>query len=342
MTAAILKRRGFEVVGVFFDLGDWGNRGKKNAKKIAKRLKILLRVVDARKEFKKKVIDYFVSSYKKGLTPNPCVVCNKEIKFRLLFDLLKKIRDDYVATGHYARIKKHQSGKSKSDFSLSRQVGKFLKVGLFEARDKTKDQSYFLYRLAQKDLAKIIFPLGNRKKSEVKKIAKKMKLPVLESESQDICFLAGKSVNDFLKKKIGCRVGDIRDIGGKFLGKHKGLPFYTIGQRKGIEIGGIGPFWVIRKNVEKNELLVTNDSEKLLVKKFEISKANWINPRTKFPFRAKVQIRYRANKIPAIIKSTGRPGRLAIEAKESLRAATPGQSAVFYRNNEVLGGGIIS
>jgi len=322
VAAALLKKQGFDVFGAHFCFFD-GASAKKSldkAKNVAKALGIPLEIVDARKGFRKKIIDYFIESYKKGITPNPCVACNKEMKFSLLLDLLKKYKADYIATGHYARI---------------------IRQKLFEAKDKTKDQSYFLYRLNQKELAKIIFPLGDLEKSEVRKLAKKFKFPIFgEKESQDVCFLASSDINRFLRKNIKPRHGNIVDESGKILAKHKGLPFYTIGQRKGIEIGGIGPYFVVGKNSRRNELIISNDSKKLLVKKLEVNRVNWTDKKIKLPLKAQVQIRYHAEKISAIINPS-KSGRLAVETKKPLRAVTPGQSAVFYKKDEVLGGGII-
>lgn len=334
VSAALLKKQGFEVVGVFFNMGKWGSKGLGKAKKIAKKLNIPLKIVDARKEFKKKIIDYFIESYKKGITPNPCVVCNREMKFRLLFKLLKKLKADYIATGHYALIKVRPF---PSPTSRGIPQGRTL----IKAKDRTKDQSYFLYKLTQKELAKIIFPLGEYKKTDVKKIARKFKLPVLgDEESQDICFLADSDINKFLRKYIKPKFGNIVDEKKNILGKHKGLPFYTIGQRRGIEIGGTGPYFVIAKNPRKNELMVSNDPKKLFTRKFFVNKVNWVNKGVKLPILAKIQIRYHAEKISAIIKPN-KSGKLMIEAKKPLRAVAPGQSAVFYRGDELLGGGTI-
>ena len=340
MAAALLKKQGHDVVGVYFRF--FGSTWKPNfqVKKIAKKLGIPLKIFDARKEFKKRVIDYFLNAYKKGTTPNPCVVCNKEIKFRLLFDLMRKLDADYVATGHYARVTKQSSAFSCLGLSSGHSSKPSFFYVLYEAKDKTKDQSYFLYRLAQKDLAKIIFPLGDYKKSEIKKLAKKLKLPTLKNESQDVCFLDGKSVADFLRKNLQLKEGKIVDEKRKILGKHKGLPLYTLGQRKGIEIGGKGPYFVVRKNLLSNELVVTNNPKKLLTKIFFVSGANWISGQPKFPLRAKVQTRYRAERFSATIRKVG-SGKWEVRSEKPLRAVTPGQAAVFYKNREVLGGGTI-
>ncbi|TSA45855.1 tRNA 2-thiouridine(34) synthase MnmA [bacterium] len=338
VAATLLKKQGFAVMGVFmrFFSGRKDEKSSRKAKKIAVILEIPFRKIDARKEFRKKIINYFVSSYKKGLTPNPCVACNKEMKFRLLFDLLRKEKADFVATGHYARLGR-EIPNPKS------QINSKFKIiyRLLEAKDKTKNQSYFLYKLSQKELSKIIFPLGNYTKVEVRKIAKKFKLPISDGEeSQDICFLQEKDINYFLGKHIRFKHGNIIDGKGNIIGKHKGLPLYTIGQRKGIEIGASGPYFTLGKNLKKNELIVTNDQKNLNSKKFKVKQVNWINQKISMPLSAKVQIRYHADKFPAIIKSD-KYGNLIIKTKKPVRAVTPGQSAVFYKNKEILGGGII-
>jgi tRNA-specific 2-thiouridylase len=336
VAAALLKKQGFEVTAVFFRF--LGNKeaetSLKKAKKIAKKLDISLKVIDARKEFKKKVIDCFVRDYGNGITPNPCVRCNREMKFKLLFDLLKKMKADCAATGHYASINVRPFPSPKSPGIPQGRT-------LCEARDKSKDQSYFLYRLTQRELSKIIFPLGEHKKAEVKKLAKKLNLPVLDSrESQDVCFIPGNDLNTYLNKYIKRKPGNIVDESGNILGTHKGLPFYTIGQRRGIEIGGKGPYFVIGKNSRKNELVVSNDSKSLLIKKFELKNVHWINKPTKFPANAKIQTRYHSVKISAKIKKT-KGDRWEVKSKVPFRAVTPGQSAVFYQGEEVIGGGII-
>ncbi|HLM84378.1 MAG TPA: tRNA 2-thiouridine(34) synthase MnmA [Candidatus Bathyarchaeia archaeon] len=341
VSAALLKKQGFDVFGVFFRFfeGPGAKKSMANAKKVAQALEIPLEIIDARSLFKKKVIKYFVDSYKKGTTPNPCVYCNKEMKFRLLFEEMKNHKAEYIATGHYARIKrKTQNAKRKTQNEKKSRVASY---ALREASDKTKDQSYFLYRFSQKELSKIIFPLGEYRKTDIKKIAKKMGLPVAKEESQDICFLLDKDINRFLRKYIKPKSGNIVDEKRKILAKHQGLPFYTIGQRRGIEIGGTGPYFVIGKNGRKNELIVSNDPKKLLVKNFEINRVNWVNRGVKFRLSAKVQIRYHAEKVSVIIES-GKSGKYIVKTKKVLRAVTPGQSAVFYKGGEVLGGGIIT
>ncbi|MFA5871328.1 MAG: tRNA 2-thiouridine(34) synthase MnmA [Parcubacteria group bacterium] len=346
VAAMLLKNQGCEVVGVFLRLFS----GKKNrdafgkAKKIAKALNIKLISIGAGQAFKKKVIDYFLESYKKGITPNPCVVCNKEIKFRLLIKLAKKYKANYIATGHYARIKEFQIPNFKFQIKSKFQNPKLriTNCKLLEAADKKKDQSYFLYKLTQRELAKTIFPLENYTKDEVKKIAKKLKLPVEKSESQDVCFI-DKDISSFLKKHLRLKPGNIINEEGNILGKHQGLALFTIGQRKGLEIGGTGPYFVTEKKLGRNELVVSNNpADPSLSKKiFGIEKPNWIAGDLKFPSKAKVRIRYQAPLFDAIIKKDKR-GSIKVSLKKPLRSLTPGQSAVFYRGEEALGGGIIS
>lgn len=327
VAVALLKNRGFDVSGIYFSFLR-NESGVDEVKKIAKFFEVPLKVVDVSKKFEKIVIEYFLDELKVGNTPNPCVVCNKEIKFKLLFKEMKTLKADYVATGHYARIQKKKDGKSKT-----------ISYKLFEARDKNKDQSYFLYRLTQKELAKIVFPLGNYTKPKIREIARKTGLSIYDKEeSQDICFIPSGGYEKFLKENLNLKKGEIVDLKGKTLGIHEGLPLYTIGQRKGIKIGGNGPFYVIQKYFKKNKLLVANKEEDLglLGKKISIKNISWINDKVKFPLKALVRTRYRSYPVYAIINNK------EITFKEPQKSITPGQSAVFYsKNGEVLGGGII-
>ncbi|MFA5925557.1 MAG: tRNA 2-thiouridine(34) synthase MnmA [Parcubacteria group bacterium] len=345
VAAALLKKQGYGITAVYFLFFDGARAAEIQVKKIAKKLDIPLKIVDARKEFKKRVIDYFLDSYKKGLTPNPCVVCNKEMKFRMLFDLLKKYKSDFAATGHYARIfrgtRNTEHGTKKS-------------YKLQKAKDKNKDQSYFLYRLTQNDLAKIMFPLGDYEKKEVRKLAEKTGLPIQRKESQDICFIENNDFGRFLKKNIKMLPGKVANRDGKTIGSHEGLAPYTFGQRRGIKIGppasrrerealragGPGPYFVLQKNMRKNILVITNNPKDLLRKKFSLKKISWIAEKPEFPMKAQVQIRYHSEKFSAIIKKT-KKGKIEITSAKNLRAVTAGQSAVFFRGSELLGGGVI-
>ena len=316
VAAALLKRAGFSIGGVFLKLYDSSRfrEGEKRAKKVAKILKIPIQVLDFRKEFKKNVVDYFLKEYKQGLTPNPCVVCNKEIKFGLL---LKK--SSFLATGHYVRFQK----------------GRLLK-----GRDRNKDQSYFLWQLSRKQLDRVFFPVGNYTKDEVRKLAEKFKLPVFEApESQEICFVP-KTTEGFLKRELKPKPGPMAEqvLCGvrKIIGQHKGLPFYTIGQRKGIGLSG-GPYWVLDKNIKKNLLIVTRSKKDLYKKDLVCQRVNWISGKSaKLPLKIKAKVRYRAKSASAVLYKNNR-----VIFDQLQRAIAPGQSVVFYKGEELLGGGII-
>ena len=358
MAAAILKEQSYDVVGVFLHF--WKEPGQnqafenkccslesqQDARKVAQILDIPFYVVNVAKEFKKEVVDNFLKETKAGLTPNPCVVCNKKIKFNFLFKKMLEMDTDYVATGHYAKIDKIDG-----------------KYHLYPACDSEKDQTYFLYNLSQKQLGKILFPLGNYKKAEVRKMAEKKKLPVFnKKESQNLCFTWEKSPNEFIKRNIALSSGDIMTTEGVKIGTHEGLELYTIGQRKGINIGGTGPYYVVNRDFKKNQLIVTNNEndKNIYKKKMLVEITNWVIGKPKFPLEIKVKIRYRHPQVCCIInpvksdevgslkakfngvKNTQKPIYM-VEFVEMQKAVTPGQSAVFYGDNgEVLGGGIIN
>ncbi len=348
VSAALLKKQGFDVRGVYFKF--WKINGEKkdekslqDAKKIAKILDIPLEIVDVRKKFKKEVVGYFLKEYSAGRTPNPCVFCNENLKFKTFFEMADKLGIDYVATGHYTRIKREfpiSNFQFPNKLKIKNSKNKYK---LLEAKDKNKDQSYFLYRLKQKQLARIIFPLGKYKKEEVRILAKKFNLPVFDkAESQDVCFLGKKSVEEFLKENIKLKKGKIISMDGKVIGEHLGLPLYTLGQRKGINIGGIGPYYVIKKDNKKNYLTVTNKKEDLfLFSKFaNINEVNWISNVPKFPAKILARIRYRSPLIPATIVTKHKKYEIQFDIAQ--RAVTAGQSVVFYNEKEeVMGGGLI-
>ncbi len=315
VTTQLLKNRGYNVIGVFMRMHK--NSNPDDAKIVAKKLKIPFKIIDVQKEFQKKVIDYFVNEYKKGNTPNPCVVCNKYIKFKFLIDKAIEIGADYVATGHYAKIK----------FVNSKPIC----YSLMTAKDKQKDQSYFLWILKQKQLSKILFPLGDYTKEQIRGLAKKFKLPVFNKpESQDVCFTMPCRSPD----EIGTKAGNIITTDGKIVGEHKELMFYTIGQRKGIEIGGIGPFYVVKKDFKKNTLIVSKNKKDLTRKQMFVKNINWTSGKS-YSGKCQVKIRSTAKMAEGIIK------RNKVIFDKPQRAITPGQSAVFYKGNELIGGGII-
>jgi tRNA-specific 2-thiouridylase len=309
--AAILKQRGYDVVGIFMKFWSSGpenrccsSESETRARLVAKKLNIPFYTLNLRKEFKQKVVDYFIKEQKRGLTPNPCVVCNRDIKFGLLFKKFPIGKNDFIATGHYVKLKKGR---------------------LHAAKDKVKDQSYFLWRLEKKMLKKALFPNGDFTKKEIRAIAKKNGLSVWGSaESQDVCF----------KVNFKIKPGKIIDKKSNVVGKHKGLWFYTIGQRKGIGLAG-GPYYVLRKNIKNNTLIVTKKEKDLFSKDLKFRQANWIFKKPDFPLMVKAKIRYQHKASPAVLYKD----RVVFTRPE--KAATPGQSVVFYVKDELIGGGVI-
>ena len=295
------------------------------AKKICKKLNIPYYIFDVRFDFKKEVIDYFVSEIKNNKTPNPCIICNRYLKFKKLFEFGEKIGAKYVATGHYAKIEFNPKTK---------------KYQLLKAKDKNKDQTYFLSFLPQKWLKYIIFPLGNYSKKEVYQMAKKKDFDFFQKQSQDFCFVAGKSLSYFLEKKIGEKPGKILNTKGNILGEHQGLHFYTIGQRKRIKMAE-GPYYVLKKDIKNNTLLVTKNEKDLDKKELIVKNVNWISGKIpRLPLRIKAKIRYRHKAASTTIyRLKTKNYKLIFDSFQ--RAVTPGQFAVFYLKNVCLGGGRI-
>jgi tRNA-uridine 2-sulfurtransferase len=329
--AALLKRAGFDVIGIHMKF--WsesektGNKcctpeSEKRARLVAKKIGIPFFVLNMKKEFKKAVVDYFLKENRLGNTPNPCVVCNKEIKFGLLLKKALGLGADFIATGHYAQIKKGKDG-----------------FKLFMGEDKAKDQSYFLWKLNQKMLSRVMFPLAYYDKGQVMELAKEFGLPFKNvEESMEICFI-GDTVENFLKKYLKTKPGNIVDKSGKVLGKHEGLYNYTIGQRKGIGFSG-GPYYVLEKDVKNNNLVVTKNEKDLLKKELSAKDVNWISGSApKLPIKVLAKIRYRTAGAPAIIKKE--KGKITVVFSKPQRAITSGQSVVFYNKKELIGGGII-
>ncbi|MBO8159818.1 tRNA 2-thiouridine(34) synthase MnmA [Thermosyntropha sp.] len=322
VAACLLKDEGFEVMGL--TMVNWDISVGEKAKKAAEYIGIEHKIVDMKKIFAEKVVDYFCRSYEMGETPNPCVECNKYIKFGTLLDIALESGCDKVATGHYARI----------EYNPERQ--RYL---LRKGEDKSKDQSYFLYGLKQKQLERILFPLGNLTKSKVREIAREYNLPVAESkESQEICFIEG-DYREFLTDRVDLKPGDFVDLEGRVIGKHKGIPFYTVGQRKGLGLSMGKPVYVVKIDSEDNRIVV--DEERHLFKKGLYAKEpNFIMfDKLEGNMEVEAKVRYRAALAPAVVSMEGE--RLKVEFKETQRAITRGQSVVLYRGEYVVGGGII-
>jgi len=317
----LLKRRGFDVVSVFLWMYD--GQSFVNAEKVSKKLGVPFLVFDVRKEFKEEVIKNFIEEYKRGRTPNPCVICNERVKFNLT---IKKILqgEGKIATGHYARIEERE--------------GRFL---LKKSLYKDKDQSYMLYRLKQWELERVIFPLGNWRKSKVKEKVLELKLlDEIPPESQDVCFIYGGKDN-LIKERIGEREGLIVHVSGKVLGKHRGIQFFTIGQRSGLDVSWSEPLYVVKIIPEENKIIV-GEKRFAFKKRFIVNNLNWIYfdspPEV---FNAKVKTRYKGEEREGKVRITGED-RVEVNLKEEIFAVTPGQSAVFYKDDYVIGGGIIN
>jgi len=339
VAAALLKGAGFNVTAVFMKF--WSEEGaagpsnkccspeaERRARKVAKILNIPFYVLNFEKEFKKRIVDRFLADCSLGLTPNSCVVCNKEIKFGLLMEKALKLDADFLATGHYARIQEKGGG-----------------LRLLMAKDKEKDQSYFLWQLNQKQLGRILFPLAGYTKTQARKMAKDFGLPVQNiPESQEICFVQTK-VDAFLKRHLRPKPGPIGEQVHygvkKIVGQHEGLYFYTIGQRKGIKLAG-GPYYVLDKDFKKNLLIVTKNEKDLYKRELIAKNVNWIGGiGPKLPLKIKARIRYRHPPAPATITNTLNPKAYTLKFNKPQRAITPGQSVVFYQGQELVGGGII-
>ena len=322
----LLKKQSYHPIGLHLILPKYKPPKKTEnptrlVEKACRKWKIPFYKINVKDQFKQRVVDYFVSQYKEGKTPNPCVVCNHSLKFKTLFSFAKKRKINLVATGHYARIKDSK---------------------LLMAKDKSKDQSYYLSFLPRKWLSKIVFPLGGYHKDEVYKIAKKEGFDFAKEkkQSQDFCFVAGKSLPKLLKDKVGEKKGLIVNTKGKALGQHKGLHFYTIGQRKKIGLSG-GPYYVKEFDIAKNKLIVTKDKKKISQKKLILSPFHFISGETpKEKIRVKAKVRYRQPLQLAILYPPEK-NKLEIIFDKPISTATPGQACVFYKNEICLGGGMI-
>lgn len=332
VAAAILKEKGYDVIGITMNLlpekgkelceserSCCGLSAVEDARRVAAQLNIPYYVVNFKDLFRKKVIDNFVAEYEKGRTPNPCVKCNEILKFDALLSKALQLGADYIATGHYARVKK---------------IGK--RYVLLKGKDKAKDQTYFLYSLSQKALAKTMFPLGALTKPQVRALAKKYNLKVAEkAESQEICFVEGP-----LSAFFDPKPGDIVDINGKVIGRHKGYQLYTIGQRKGIGIAGPEALYVTKIDPRNNKITVGRRGD-VLGDDLIASNINLITiPKLIRNMPVKVKIRYRTPDARAII-SRYKAKNIKVTFSKPQFAITPGQSVVFYDKEKVVGGGII-
>jgi len=338
-SAALLKKAGYNVTGVFIKVWQpdflpctW-KEDRLDAMRVAAHLDIPFITLDLENEYKKEVVDYMIAEYKKGRTPNPDVMCNQYVKFGAFFRKAITAGADFVATGHYARIKKDKKGVHM----------------LLAGVDKEKDQSYFLWTLTPKELSKTLFPIGGYKKSEVRKLAKKFGLPTAEKkDSQGLCFMGKLDMKDFLKHFIKVKNGSVLDEQGKIIGEHDGAVFFTLGERHGFTITEKGihdmPYYVVAKNIINNTITVSHESlgviDKGTNKQVAISKVNWvrgISPKKGEHYTARVRYR-QPLQMCTIIHADTKSAEILFSKPQ---IASPGQSLVLYNGNECLGGGII-
>lgn len=340
LAAALLHEQGHEVVGVTMHLWDDDDERlaeslccaaemAESARRVCAQLGVPYYVFNYQREFRRHVIDYFVQAYAQGYTPNPCLECNREIKFRALLERAKALGFSQVATGHYARIV--GPGEGSPAYELRR------------ARDSAKDQSYMVYMLGQEDLARLRFPIGELTKAEVRAMAAERGLASAErEESQDICFVPGGDYRNLLREEAPASLnpGPIVDMTGREIGRHNGLPLYTIGQRRGLGIGGGTPLFVVDLDVARNALVV-GPAEAILRDRLDVDRASFVDGgRPGEPFTCAVQVRSHSEPAPAEVTPLEN-GRFAVRLQAPLKAVTPGQAAVFYAGERVLGGGRI-
>jgi len=390
VAAALLVQQGYDVTGIHLHL--WCESGKDNlrenkccstesleaARKTAFQLGIPFHILNFEEIFHKTIVEYFLKEYGLGRTPNPCVECNKMIKFGALLEYVRAMEFEYLATGHYVRLMaqtKNSNVKSQNHPPSPEGYGgagnsKVKSWYLLTGVDQTKDQSYFLYNLKQEQLQHLLFPLGEYIKPDVRTLAEKFNLPSAKRpESQEICFFAENDYRPFLERNIADKIrpGEVVDTKGNIIGRHSGLPLYTIGQRHGFKINGqlkmdngqspIPPYYVVRKDIKKNQLVVGFGKE-TEVKEFGIKGMNWVNPETESRIMNNelwVKIRHGGNLLKIKTqKSKIKNNEVRIILEEAQRGISPGQSAVIYKkwkmdkgkwikeDMEVLGGGIIT
>ena len=339
VAAALLVEQGYDVIGMMMRLWseDCGEGGSNrcctpgqmaDARRIADQLGIPFYVIDTQDVFRHRIVQFFIDRYAAGDTPNPCLECNRHIRFEWLLDHALALDADYLATGHYARTERLPDGS----------------VRLLSGLDPAKDQSYVLSVLTQEKIRRVLFPIGGYAKPEVRAIAARLALPVAQKhDSQDLCFLVDGDYRRFLAQHApdAIRPGPILTRDGCELGQHTGLPFYTIGQRKGLGIAAPQPLYVLATDPARNALIV-GTSDELGQRHLIAGRVNWISGQTpQEPFRAEVKIRYKARPAPATV--TPLPdGRATVAFDAPVRDITLGQGAVFYTGEVCLGGGIIA
>lgn len=340
VAAYLLKQQGYEVTGVFMknweedDTDDYcaAAEDMADAESIAKQLDIPFKTINFATEYWDRVFEYFLQEYRSGRTPNPDIMCNKEIKFKAFLDYAKILGAEYIATGHYARVDR-SSGPSL----------------MLRGKDNNKDQTYFLYTLQQEQLNKTLFPVGELQKEEVRKIAEQQGFVTAnKKDSTGICFIGERKFKDFLQQYIPAQPGDIESDQGEVIGQHSGLMFHTLGQRKGIGIGGLNnaseaPWYAIEKDMQRNVLIVGqgHDHPGLLSNSLIASQLHWVHPDSvSSSFRCTAKSRYRQQDFDCQVQQLNN-GHWQVNFDDPQRAVTPGQSVVFYQGEKCIGGGII-
>ncbi len=318
----LLKQNYPDIIGIHFSSG-YEDKDR-NLSHISNQLDIPIKYVDLSSMFEDKIVNYFIETYLSGKTPNPCILCNKIIKFGALLEAAKSFGADMLATGHYAKINNQNT--------------------LVQGVDNKKEQSYFLSLLSEQQLEQILFPLGDLTKTKVKKIALKANLsPIEKKESQDICFLTNKSIDQFIqsKRKINFQSGNIINTKDEVIGTHKGLHNFTIGQRRRINCPAPQPYYVKEIDIINNKLIVCY-KDQLYKNKFTVTSLNWVKRDLEFPLKVLAKIRYNQAQAPAIVTKTNDHNFIDVKFDDKQFAIAPGQAAVFYINSEVIGSGVIT
>lgn len=335
VSALLLKQQGYRVIGLF--MKNWEEEDENqqctsandynDVRRVCEHLDIPYYGINFVNDYRRQVFESFIEDFKRGLTPNPDILCNKEIKFKAFLNKTKELGADFLATGHYAQIKKINGHSA-----------------LLKGKDPKKDQSYFLYTLTHDILDKVIFPIGHLEKSEVRHIARRHGLATSEKkDSTGICFIGERHFRTFLSQYIGTKPGNFQTLDGKIVGAHLGVAFYTLGQRKGMGIGGPGePWFVVGKDIEKGIVYVEQGANHPALYCDEVIAANlsWVNEPPSFPLKCQSKIRYRQEDHPCTLEWI-KEGCAKVTFPNPQRAATPGQSIVFYDGEICLGGGII-
>lgn len=354
VTAALLKQQGYNVTGVY--MKNWSQdlpgmvcpwkEDYQDAKRVAVQLDIPFKMYDFQTEYRQKVVDYMVAEYQAGRTPNPDIMCNQEVKFKIFLQAALDDGADMIATGHYARVVNRNSELG------TREAARIASSELRVAQNQDKDQTYFLYRVTEDALSRTLMPIGDfATKDEVRELATELGLATADKkDSQGICFVGKVGIKDFLLHELGEQTsGAIVDQNGVSIGQHDGAIFYTIGQRHGLDVGGGLPYYVVGKDMTKNEVYVTTqlDDTRLWHKELNLTDLHWINTAPEAGKTYQIRTRYRAPLINCkLLREVGPPKGggsevVKIELVEDVRAITPGQSAVLYDGERCLGGGIV-